>query len=213
MESLPIPPETLSMNETAQRQALLDPARGRVVPAQLAHVVRATARLAPMVDWYRTVLGAEVVYSNDMLAFLTYDDEHHRIAIATLPGLGEAPPMVAGTDHIAFTYSSLGDLLYTYERLRGLGIEPFWCINHGPTTSMYFKDPDGNRVELQVDNMPSIESIDRWMKSGEFDANPIGVVYDPEDLLARYRGGEAHEDLVRRPALPEGVSPLEMLRF
>ena len=68
-------------------------------------------------------------------------------------------------------------------------------------------------MELQVDNLPSMESIDRWMKSGEFAANPIGVVFDAEDLLARYRGGEAHESLVRRPALPEGVSPMEMLRF
>lgn len=201
------------MSEISDRQNRLDPARGPVAPVQLAHVVRRSARLHEMVDWYCEVLAARVVYRDDMLAFLTYDDEHHRIAIASLPGIEDRPAMAAGTDHVAFTYADLGDLLQSYERLRTRGIEPSWCINHGPTTSMYYKDPDGNRVELQVDNMPTLESVDRWMKSGEFAANPIGVVFDPDDLVARYRAGEPHEALVRRPPLPEGSSPFDMLRF
>lgn len=201
------------MTSAAERQRRLDPARDRVAPVQLAHVVRRTARFAAMLDWYRTVLAAEVVHADEMLAFLTYDQEHHRIALANIPSLEDAPAMAAGTDHIAFTYADLGDLLFTYERLRKAGIEPFWCINHGPTTSMYYKDPDGNRVELQVDNLPTSEAIDRWMKSGEFAANPIGVVFDPEDLLTRYRAGEPHASLIARPPLPAGVTPFDMLRF
>ena len=187
--------------------------RGRVTPKQLAHVVRRTTRLAEMVRWYEAVLAAEVVHSDDMLAFLTYDDEHHRIAIAQLPGLEDQPPLAAGTDHIAFSYADLGDLLYTFERLRRVGIEPFWCVNHGPTTSMYYKDPDGNKVELQVDNFASTEETNRWMRSGEFAANPIGVVFDPEKLVARYRAGEPLATLIVRPPLPEGATPFDMLRF
>lgn len=201
------------MTDLADRNRRLDAGRPPVRPVQLAHLVRRTSRFEEMVRWYCEVLAADVVHSDGMLAFLTYDQEHHRVAIACIPGLEEGSLAAAGTDHVAFTHADLGDLLHTYERLKGKGIEPFWCINHGPTTSMYYKDPDGSRVELQVDNLPSMESIDRWMKSGEFAANPIGVMFDPEDLLARYRAGEAHESLVRRPLLPEGVSPMEMLRF
>jgi catechol-2,3-dioxygenase len=201
------------MTVLEERRQRLDASRGTVRPVQLAHVVRRTSRFQEMLDWYCTVLGAEIVHGDEMLAFLTYDQEHHRIAIANIPGLEEQPAMAAGTDHIAFTYADLGDLLQNYERLKKAGIEPFWCINHGPTTSMYYKDPDGSRVELQVDNMPTVESIEGWMKSGEFAANPIGVVFDPDDFLARYRAGESHEELVRRPPLPEGVTPFEMLRF
>jgi len=196
-----------------ERTRSLAPTRGIVKPRQLAHVVRRTGRFDELVRWYCTVLGAEVVHSDGMLAFLTYDEEHHRIAIAGIPGLEEQPTMAAGTDHIAFTYADLGDLLHTYVRLEAEGITPFWCINHGPTTSMYYKDPDGNRVELQVDNMPSSEAIDAWMRSGEFAANPIGVVFDPADLLARYRAGESLSTLTARPSLPEGSSPFDMLRF
>jgi catechol-2,3-dioxygenase len=195
------------------RNAKLSPTRGRVAPTKLAHVVRRTSRFEEMLAWYRTFLGAEIVHSDGMLAFLTYDDEHHRIAIAGIPGLPDAPPLAAGTDHVAFTHADLGDLLYTYVRLKGEGITPYWCINHGPTTSMYYKDPDGNRIELQVDNFPTAEETNRWIRSGDFAANPIGVVFEPEDLLARYRAGEPMERLTARPPLPGGAGPFDMLRF
>jgi catechol-2,3-dioxygenase len=201
----------MSIREDRKQSLAAD--RGRVRPHKLAHVVRRTARFEEIVAWYCTVLGAEVVHSDETLAFLTYDDEHHRIAIARIPGLPEQPALAAGTDHIAFTYASLGDLLYTYRRLKAEGIVPYWCINHGPNTSMYYKDPDGSRVELSVDTMPSIDAIDRWMRSGEFAANPIGVVFDPEDLVARYEAGEPIEQLTARPPLPEGMGPFDMFRF
>ena len=201
------------MSDREDRKRRLARDRGVVKPRQLAHVVRRTSRFEELVRWYCTVLGAEVVHSDGMLAFLTYDEEHHRIAIAGIPGLPDQPPMAAGTDHIAFTYGDLGDLLHTFRRLKAAGIEPFWCINHGPTTSLYYKDPDGSRVELQVDNLPTAEAIDGWMRTGEFAANPIGVVFDPEQLVARYEAGEPIETLTARPPLPAGATPFDMLRF
>jgi catechol-2,3-dioxygenase len=195
------------------RTAKLAPDRGAVPPAKLAHIVRRTRRLDEMVRWYCLVLGAEVVHSDDVLAFLTYDDEHHRIALAAIPGLEDQPAMAVGTDHVAFTHADVGDLLYTYARLKREGIEPYWCINHGPTTSMYYKDPDGNRIEFQVDNFPSADETNRWIRSGDFARNPIGVVFDADALYERYRAGEPFETLLARPALPDGTTPFEMLRF
>ena len=201
------------MSTKQDRNAKLAASRGRIPPVQLAHIVRRTSRFEEMLDWYRTVLGAAVVHSDGTLAFLTYDDEHHRIAIAAIPGLEDQPVLAAGTDHVAFTYADLGDLLQSYTRLKREGIEPYWCINHGPTTSLYYKDPDGSRVELQIDNFPSAAETNRWMRSGEFAANPIGVVFDPDDLLARYKAGEPLEKLTARPGLPADMNPFDMLRF
>ena len=199
--------------DVAARRARLDQTRGPIAPVQLAHVVRRTNRFDELVHWYCTVLGAKVVHSNGMLAFLTYDQEHHRIAIARLPNLVEQVDNAAGTDHIAFTHADLGDLLNTYVRLKAVGIAPYWCVNHGPTTSMYYKDPDGSRVELQVDNLPTAESVDRWMRSPEFAANPIGVIFDPDALVERYTAGESVDELTARPALPNGKGPFDMLRL
>jgi catechol 2,3-dioxygenase-like lactoylglutathione lyase family enzyme len=195
------------------RAAKLSPARGRLAPIKIAHIVRRTARFPELCAWYEKVLGAHVVHADEHLAFLSYDDEHHRIAIAHLPGIPEQPPLCAGTDHVAFGFADLGDLLYTYARLAKEGITPYWCINHGPTTSMYYKDPDGSRVELQAENFESLEACMRWMESDDFAANPLGVIFDPDELLARYRAGEPIERLVRRPPLPEGTTPAQMFRF
>jgi catechol-2,3-dioxygenase len=74
-----------------------------------------------MIDWYQTVFEAKVVYQNPALAFMTYDDEHHRFAFANLSVLkpkGAAETRgKEGVNHVAYTYASVGDLLATYERL------------------------------------------------------------------------------------------------
>ncbi len=201
------------MSHSEDRNAKLAPSRGPVAPVQLAHIVRRTSRFEAMLEWYQTFLGAHIVHGDGMLAFLTYDNEHHRVAIAHVPGLEDQPAMAAGTDHIAFTHADLGDLLYTYTRLKAADILPYWCINHGMTTSIYYKDPDGSRVELQVDNFADAEAANAWMRNGTFANNPIGVIGDPDELVERYRSGEALETLLAQPPLPPGVTPFEMLRF
>lgn len=185
----------------------------RISPAKLAHVVLRVRDQPKMRDWYKTLLQAEVTQESDVICFLAYDDEHHRIALLAMPGLAErGDGMRVGLDHIAFTYGSVGDLLRTYERLRDAGITPFWPINHGVTVSMYYKDPEGNRVELQADAFASMDEAKAYMASEAFTTNQIGVMYDPEDLLRRFKSGEPAESLVRRPPLPAGKTPMDMLR-
>ena len=142
------------------------PAQDQMIrPAMLAHIVLRTGQYRAMVDWYKCVLNAEVVYSNDHLTFLTYDDEHHRIAIAKMPVTGRRNKSRAGVDHIAFTYASLPLLLQNWSRLHAQDVAPIWCVNHGPTTSMYYQDPDGNVIELQIDNFASDDELNDWMEN------------------------------------------------
>lgn len=184
----------------------------RVVPAKFAHAVLATKQFKEMVDWYTTVLEAEVVHSNAMLAFMTYDDEHHRIAIAAVPGLADKPRHSVGLDHLAYTYANLGDLVFTYERLRDAGIKPVVTINHGPTTSMYYRDPDGNRVELQIDNFESVEELKGFFRSDAMRNNPIGVNFDPEELARNFHAGVPEAELKRYDAA-KGLDPATLRRL
>jgi catechol 2,3-dioxygenase-like lactoylglutathione lyase family enzyme len=172
-------------------------------PSKFAHVVYSTRRFDEMVDWYQKIFEAEVVYQNPILAFLTYDDEHHRIAFANLsviaPGTEvEQPPVKEGVNHVAYTYANLGDLLDTYDRLKQMGVLPYWRIHHGITLSLYYQDPDGNRMEFQVDAC-SVEEANAYMRSDAFAANPIGIEIDPEHLLAQYRSGVPETQLLAMP--------------
>lgn len=182
-------------------------------PTKLAHVVCVTSRLAEMRQWYMTVLNATVAFESEALCFLRYDDEHHRIGLIRHDGLPPTPqgPSIA-IDHYSFTYQSLPELLGTYLRLKDAGIEPFWTINHGPTISFYYKDPDGHKIELQVDNFTEAE-CEAFFAAGNYEENPIGVNIEPEDLISRYANGEPIASITKRPKLPEGISPFDMIRF
>lgn len=167
-----------------------------VKPAKFAHFVLRCRQLEQSVNWYRTVLGMETVFSNDFIAFLTYDDEHHRLALVQARNTDEMPKGAAGLDHVAYTLSSVDDLLTTYKRLKGEGILPVWPINHGLTTSLYYADPDGNRVEFQVENFRTKDELNSYIRGEAFAKNPIGAEFDPEVLLSRYEAGEPIEALL-----------------
>ena len=72
---------------------------------------------------------------------------------------------------------------------------------------MYYTDPDGNQLETQVDNFATVQEATDYMGSKEFEQNPIGVDFDPEDLVRRVKGGEKWETLIKRGASgPRGLS-------
>ena len=171
-------------------------------PIKFAHVVYQTRRYDEMIAWYETVFEATVAHQDPALAFMTYDDEHHRFAFANLdvlnPGGGGGRGQI-GVNHVAYTYATAGDLLETYARLKAAGITPYWPVHHGLTLSLYYKDPDGNRMEFQVDVGTAADAT-AYMLSDAFAANPVGVDYDPDALLARYRGGASNAALLAQPA-------------
>jgi len=168
----------------------------RIVPKKMAHFVVKTLNLAASVRWYKLVFQAEAIFDNGKLAFLYFDDEHHRIVIGELPGLDPLNTKAIGFDHVAFTYASMEDLLSTYVRLKSAGIEPYFKIDHGPTTSLYYHDPDGNQIELAVDNFSSITGAHNYFRSAKFARNPLGVEVDPDDLVRRWTAGEAPDNLL-----------------
>ena len=184
----------------------------RIRPAKFVHVVYRTRRFEAMVKWYETVFDAKVQFQNPVLAFLTYDDEHHRFAFANLAALdpdGGAHDQrgAVGVDHVAYTFASIKDLFDQYQFLKEHGIKPYWCIHHGITVSMYYGDPDGNQMEFQVDCFSSNDEANAYMYGSHFSVNPIGVEYDPEEWLARMRAGTPLADFISRPVdLP--VSPV-----
>ena len=183
-------------------------------PTKLAHVVYMTRRFDEMIAWYKQVFEASVQYQNPAFAFLSYDDEHHRFAFANMAvfspnGVETDSRANIGVNHVGYTYANLGELLETYDRLKQLGIMPYWRVHHGLTLSVYYQDPDGNRMEFQVDCCTSADEAHAFMHSDTFAANPIGVEIDPEALLTQYRNGVSLKTLLVQPAGPPSPIPPE----
>jgi catechol 2,3-dioxygenase-like lactoylglutathione lyase family enzyme len=172
-------------------------ARGRIAPAKFAHIVLRTNRYEEMIAWWTTVLELQPLHANPFISFLTFDDEHHRIAIVRAPDLKDKVFNSVGVDHFAFGYGSIAELLCTYERLAEQGIRPSTSIHHGISVSFYYLDPDRNDVELQVDAFPSVAATNAHLAGGMFTRNPIGVLFDGDALVKRWRAGASDAELLK----------------
>ena len=168
------------------------------VRPSLHHVNIKTSRLDEMIKWYGLVVGTQVQFRYETGAWTTNDGANHRIAFLAVPGLSDDADKVRhnGMHHCAFEYGSFAELMSTYDRLRQSGVEPVFSLDHGMTMSLYYKDPDGNFVELQSDNFSDWKLSGEYMReSPQFAANPIGVFFDPARVYETFNSGTDFETL------------------
>jgi catechol 2,3-dioxygenase len=172
-----------------------------VIHPKFHHVNLKTTRLQEMLDWYATVLGTEVLFQYPMGAWASNDEANHRIALTAFPGFAEDPEKETrtGLHHTAFEYGSFDELNASYLRLKAAGITPHFCLDHGMTFSYYYRDPDGNHVELQVDNFGDWAQSSAYVReSAVFHEDPIGPFVDPDLVAAAHAGGASFADIHAR---------------
>ena len=159
--------------------------------ARIGHFGLRTRNVDRAIDWYSRVFGAEVRFRNEFAAFMSFDEEHHRFVIWDDGETQDKPEAAAGIDHIGFMCRDPHELAEEYARLKAIGVEPAMCVNHHFTSSLYYRDPDGNEVELSCDNLPTKQAANDFMRSevmAEAMVPPFfGSEFDPEDLLRLHR--------------------------
>lgn len=170
------------------------------------HATFKTSRLQEMVDWYQKVVGVTVTFQDANNAWTTNDAANHRIAFLMVPELSDDPDKVRhnGLHHTAFEYASFDELMASYQRMKEEeDITPAFSLHHGLTISIYYRDPEGNYVELQSDAFGDWAKSTQWMRTSEdFRGNPIGTFFDPQKVLEAHRGGTSFEAL--SPAMRQG---------
>ncbi len=148
------------------------------------------------------MLGIDPYLDTDRFCFRRLHSDYpytQLLVIFNRPELQAEPRTGPGLDHMQFRCSSLGELLDRYERLKTAGIVPHRSMNHGPGMSFYYRDPDGNVVELSSVNFKTEDEYLAYVASEKFRSNISGVAVDPDDLVARYRDGVTAEELARIP--------------
>ena len=183
-----------------------------IIRPTLHHFGVTTKHLDEMIDWYAKVLGTKPNYQSTLpigkgaslparVVFVTNDKANHRVALVFWSGLRDDPEKHTHSrlQHVAFEYETIDDLLNSYARLKGLGIEPLVPVDHGPTTAFYYEDPDGNSVELLADNFGNWDLSSEFIRtSPEFAANPMGTFVDPDKMIAARKIGMSFAELHRR---------------
>jgi catechol 2,3-dioxygenase len=148
-----------------------------------------------MADFYTRVLGLLVsdrgpLANGPTLVFLSRNpDEHHQLVLVSGRPPGGGDNVV---NQISFKVPTLAELQAMYRRVRAEGIREFRIVTHGNAWSVYFADPEGNRVELFVDTpwhtpQPFAEPFD-------IEAPIDAILAETEAICRRRPGFMSRED-------------------
>lgn len=183
------------------------------ISMRFGEVVLRTSQYGAMKSWYSQVLDTNPMFESErrettvsggmrqMCTIRPYSEFPftETLVILDCAELRQTDPTVSGMDHFQMQFASIDDLFDRYEALAAQGIVPARSANHGTSTSFYYRDPDGNRVELSVKNYATEAETLAFMQTEGFRRNPAGIDVDPAEYVARYRGGVSLEELRRIP--------------
>jgi catechol 2,3-dioxygenase-like lactoylglutathione lyase family enzyme len=114
-----------------------------------SHIGLYVTDMASMVRFYTEVLGFSVtdrarIRESDVVFLSRSPDEHHQIVL--VPGRAAQSPSTV--NQISFRVVGLAELRRLHAQLVGLGVSGINPTNHGGSWSVYFLDPEGNRIEF-----------------------------------------------------------------
>lgn len=121
----------------------------------LAHVGIWTFDFAMMVDFYVDLFGLVVSDRGQQrgrhYAFLTSSAEAHHQLVIVSGRTPTEPPAPGGLNQVSFRVPALDDLRDFHARLKTRPVTQVVTLTHGNAWSVYFHDPEGNRVEVFAD--------------------------------------------------------------
>lgn len=175
-------------------------------PLQISEVILHTARYEEMKQWYQRFFGGlkpavetdarKQLKSCPLIERLCFLRIHAAFPFTQVLGIFEisgirqpsmSTPLSPGLDHMQFREVCLENLFCRYEKLEVEGIKPFQSFNHGPGTSFYYMDPDGNTVELSASNFATEVEYFAFFQTEEYKSNIEGVAIDERTYIAKRR--------------------------
>ena len=118
----------------------------------LGHVVLKVSNLEVSKSFYHDLLGIPISADSEewRMTFFTLGD-HHNFAILEVGAEANKNLEGIGVEHFAFRLAGgMTDLEAAKNELEASGVDVM-PIDHNVSYSLYFHDPDGNRLELYID--------------------------------------------------------------
>jgi catechol 2,3-dioxygenase-like lactoylglutathione lyase family enzyme len=173
---------------------------------RLGEIVLRTDRFDEMKPWYRSVLQTDPYYEHVpvlaakhsraqqlerqwatqvQLCFFRLALEHPYQQVIALFGNATAgtPSVLGNLHHLQLGDESPRVMARRYLELKARGIVPFRAMDHGPTLSFYYRDPDENVIEIAAPNHAEVARFLGALEAPEFARNPSGRPVDAEAIV------------------------------
>jgi catechol 2,3-dioxygenase len=156
----------------------------RLPGAQLTHVGIYVEDMDAMVDFYATMFGMVVsdrgAFLGRHLSFLTRKaDEHHQVVLIEGRVAGDDTQVLG---QVSFLVEDL-DALRTFRRhALELGVKGLEGRNHGNSWSIYFLDPEGNKMEMYC--VTPWQVSQPWRVPLDLDRSDDEIRAETEQLIA-----------------------------
>ena len=148
----------------------------------LSHIGVHCTDIARMKAFYTRVLGFTVTDEGPIhgghMVFLSRDPrDHHQIALAT----GRPAGSYNVVNQISLRAGSLDDLRRVWAAVKAENAKEINPVSHGIAWSVYFHDPEGNRVEVFVDTpwyvaQPRRDPLDLTRSDAEIEAATLALI-------------------------------------
>jgi catechol-2,3-dioxygenase len=151
-------------------------------PKYLGHVNIYVRNVERSHQWYEEVLGLHTYdYIPGRAAFMSADlNQSHEVALMQV---GDDAPLQrkrqVGLNHMAWMMHSLEDLKEVYQRLKEKNVPIDHVSDHGISVGIYFRDPDGNGLEVSYELPRSEWPLDDHVFSAQ--ERPRGLFPGPWD--------------------------------
>jgi catechol 2,3-dioxygenase-like lactoylglutathione lyase family enzyme len=165
------------------------------------HLIYTGENYEKMVWWYKTLFGGDVAALEGAPGEeYSLDEALDSVVIVKRADLKKVdvpfPPGKPGILHMAWSYPSLAEILYVYREAKQNGIEVQSILNTGILIQFYYDDPDGNQVELQIDNYDtSAETQHVQRTNGMRIPIPKEWIYDGDKMVAMLEAGVPDADI------------------
>lgn len=118
--------------------------------AQLTHLGLYVRDMPAMTAFYGGLLGLVVTDSGPFregsITFMSRNpDEHHQLVLVSGRRSDQTYSPVG---QISFRVEALEDVQYFHEAAQARGVRDLRAADHGNAWSIYFLDPEGNRIEI-----------------------------------------------------------------
>lgn len=167
------------------------------VRPSLAHLGLFVQDLARMERFYADVFGLVVtdrgvgaVFKNELTFMSGSAEQHHQVVLST----GRAADTPSTVMQLSFKVNTLAELRAVQATALAHGATELIGLNHGNAWSIYFYDPERNRIEIYLDTefhtpQPCADPLDLTKSDAE-------ILEETRELVNRLPGSMPRQDYV-----------------